>query len=133
MVIPEANTTSRANKRGDQKKAVGLVPNTFATLGALSLLTLPFGTGQAATALSPIAKSGTDLITAEQVYKALNADQTDYFRHVNVDVRHGVVTLSGYVWSTPASYRARKLAAGVPDVTRVIDELELERNGLESP
>ena len=43
------------------------------------------------------------------------------------------VTLSGYVWSTPSIYRARKLAAGLADVTRVIDEMELERNELESP
>lgn len=125
---------SRANTHGRQKQAVGIVPNALAALGALSLLTLTFGTAKAATALVlPMGKSGTGLITAEQVYDALNADQTDYFRHVNVDVRHGVVTLSGYVWSTPAIYRARKLAASLPDVRRVIDQMELERNGLESP
>jgi hypothetical protein len=124
---------SRADKHGDRNKTVGKVPNTFATLGALSLLILPFSTGRAATALlSPTEKSGTGSITAEQVYKVLNADQTDYFRHVNVDVRNGVVTLSGYVWSTPAIHRAEELAASLPDVTRVIDQIELERNGLET-
>jgi hypothetical protein len=124
---------SRADERGDRNKTVGKVPSIFATLGALSLLSLPFSTGRAATALlSQAEKSGTGSITAEQVYKVLNADQTDYFRHVNVDVRNGVVTLSGYVWSTPAIHRAEELAASLPDVTRVIDQIELERNGLET-
>ena len=95
---------------------------------------VPFSTGRAATALvSPTGNSGPVPVAAEQVYEALNADQTDYFRHVNVEVRHRVVTLSGYVWSAPAIYRAQKLAASLANVTRVIDQMELERDGLESP
>jgi osmotically-inducible protein OsmY len=43
---------------------------------------------------------------------------------------NGVATLSGYVWSTDAIYRARKIASEVPGVTRVVtSQLELERNG----
>jgi BON domain len=67
---------------------------------------------------------------AEQVYDALNADPTYFFRHVDAQVDHGVVTLGGYVWSTPAIYRAEKIAARVPAVTRVVGQMELERDEL---
>lgn len=75
-------------------------------------------------------QSPTDKATAEQVYKALSADQVYFFKHVDVDVSNGVVTLSGYVWSTLAIYRAKKIAAAVPGVTRVVNQMELERNGI---
>ena len=68
-----------------------------------------------------------DEVTAEQVHDALDADPIYYFRHVDVHARSGVVTLSGYVWDTHAIYRAQKIAARVPGVTRVIDQMELER------
>jgi osmotically-inducible protein OsmY len=113
------------------KKAGGRVPNSFATIGALSVLTLAFSTGHAATpSVGEVGKARTGGVKAEQVYDALNADPTYYFRHVDVQVQLGVVTLSGYVWSAPAIYRAEKIAAGVPGVTRVVDQMELERNGL---
>jgi osmotically-inducible protein OsmY len=67
--------------------------------------------------------------TAQRVYSALNADPTYYFRHVNVRVDGGVVQLSGYIWSIPAIYRAKQIAAGVPGVTRVVNAMELEREG----
>ena len=52
-----------------------------------------------------------------------------YFRHVDVHVDEGVAYLSGFVWSTDAIYRARKLASNVPGVTAVrTNQLELERN-----
>ena len=134
MVIPKAAAKSRADKQDDRKKATGRVRNTLGTLGALSLSTFDVGTGRAATAfVNPRGDARADPITAAQVYNTLNADQSDYFRHVNVDVGHGVVTLSGYVWSTPAIYRAQRLAAALPSVTRVIDQMELEHDGLGSP
>jgi len=52
-----------------------------------------------------------------------------YFRHVDVTVDDGVAHLSGYVWSTDAIYRARKIASQTPGITRVLNQLELERNG----
>jgi osmotically-inducible protein OsmY len=70
-----------------------------------------------------------DEATAQRVYSALNADPTYYFRHVNVRVDGGVAQLSGYIWSTEAIYRAKQIAAGVPGVSRVVNAMELEREG----
>ena len=110
------------------KKVTRKVTNTFATIGALALVTA--STGLAATSpFRPHSERRTDAVTAEQVYAALNADPIYYFRHVDVNVRDGVATLSGYVWDPQAIYRAQKIAARVPGVTRVVDQMELEREG----
>ena len=75
----------------------------------------------------------TDEILASTVSAELNADPTYYFRHVDVTVDNGVAHLSGYVWSTDAIYRARRIASQTPGVTRVVtSQLELERNGRSS-
>jgi osmotically-inducible protein OsmY len=37
--------------------------------------------------------------------------------------------LSGYIWDTDALYKAQRIAAAVPGVTRVVDQMELERAG----
>lgn len=72
----------------------------------------------------------TDEILANAVYSQLNADPIYYFRHVDVRVDNGVADLSGFVWSTDAIYRARKIASQTPGITRVVtSHLELERNG----
>ena len=100
-------------------------------IGALAVLTLSITTGNAATpSASQAADPRAEGVMAEQIYDALNADPTYFYRHVEVQVQHGVVTLGGYVWSTPAIYRAEKIAAGTPGVTRVVDQMELERNGI---
>jgi hypothetical protein len=75
----------------------------------------------------------SDEILASTVYSELNADPIYYFRHVDVKVDDGVAYLSGYVWSTDAIYRARKIARTVPGITGVTtSQLELERNGRDS-
>jgi osmotically-inducible protein OsmY len=100
-----------------------------ATISALSVLTLSLSTAQAATAaVSPSVQD--DGVIQERIYDALDTDPMYFFRHVDVQVQHGVVTLSGYVWSVHSIYRAEKIAAGVPGVTRVVDQMELERDGL---
>ena len=66
-------------------------------------------------------------LAAERIYFALNADPIYYFRHVDVRVDGTVAHLSGYIWSVPALYRAKRIAAQVPGVTGVVDEMELER------
>jgi osmotically-inducible protein OsmY len=72
----------------------------------------------------------SDEILANTVYSELNADPIYYFRHVDVRVDNGVAHLSGYVWSTNAIYRARRVASNVPGITGVTtNQLELERNG----
>ena len=102
--------------------------HTFAALGVAAVLML--NTAQAADAVSsPAGGPQSDARVAQQVYAALNKDPTYYFRHVNVQVQHGVVTLRGYVWSAESIRRAEKIASGVAGVSRVIDQMELERNG----
>jgi osmotically-inducible protein OsmY len=44
-----------------------------------------------------------------------------------VRVQDGVATLSGFVWDPQDIYRASELAAHLPGVNGVIDELELKR------
>jgi len=76
------------------------------------------------------APSAADQALADRVYVALNNDPTYLFRHVDVSVSDGVTDLSGYVWSSDALYRARRIAGAVPGVTGVVtSHLELERNG----
>jgi osmotically-inducible protein OsmY len=67
---------------------------------------------------------------ASYITAQLNADPMHYYRHVNVRVDRGTAILTGYVWDTPAIYRARQIASAVPGVTRVVTSgLELEING----
>ncbi len=75
------------------------------------------------------AQAQADEVAAQQIYAALNADPTYYFRHVDVRVDGGVAELRGYIWGTEALYRAKEIAAGVPGVKRVVNDMELEREG----
>jgi osmotically-inducible protein OsmY len=68
-----------------------------------------------------------DAAVAERVYAALDANPIFYFRDVEVSVDNGVAVLSGYVWTTDALYNAQQIASTVPGVTRVRDQMELER------
>jgi osmotically-inducible protein OsmY len=71
-----------------------------------------------------------DKAAADRVSVALNEDPMYFFRHVSVRVDDGVADLSGYVWSSDAIYRARRVALEVPGIRAVVtSNLELERNG----
>ena len=79
---------------------------------------------------APTGQVDSDDLLANAIYAKLNADPNYYFRHVEVRVDHGVAHLSGYVWSTDAIYRARRITQSVPGITQVLtSQLELERNG----
>ncbi len=73
-----------------------------------------------------------DKETAEAVQAALNTDKVLYARHIIVRADDGVVHLSGYVWNGDDLYEAQRIAESVPGVKKVVDELELERNGLDN-
>ncbi|HXZ60831.1 MAG TPA: BON domain-containing protein [Steroidobacteraceae bacterium] len=76
-------------------------------------------------------RAASDQVLASAVYSQLDADPVYYYRHVDVRVENGTAHLSGYVWSTDAVYRARRIAQSVPGITGVAtNQLELERNGL---
>ncbi len=68
-----------------------------------------------------------DQATEQRVYAALNADPTYYYRHVDVRVDDGAAHLSGYVWSSDAMFKAKQIAAGIPGVRVVVNEMELQR------
>ncbi|MGN6453910.1 MAG: BON domain-containing protein [Steroidobacteraceae bacterium] len=62
----------------------------------------------------------TDEALTKAVNSALSADPNYYYRHVEVRVDKGVAKLSGYVDSSAAISRARKVAGKVPGITRVV-------------
>jgi osmotically-inducible protein OsmY len=66
---------------------------------------------------------------AARVDRALLSDSAMYARHIDVDATQGVVRLSGFVWSSDDLYEAKRVAANVPGVKAVIDQLELMVGG----
>ena len=70
-----------------------------------------------------------DKATVERVEAALNADRTLYAKHIFVRADNGVIHLSGYVWDRPDYEQASFIAENVAGVTRVVNDLELQRNG----
>lgn len=93
------------------------------------LLAVTLMTACSTTIPEPVEQTRAEEQTVDKVYSALNADPNYYFRHVDVRVDHGVAYLSGYVWSTDALYRAKQIAANVPGVSGVVNQMELEREG----
>jgi BON domain len=73
-----------------------------------------------------------DKETVDRVQVALNGDKILYARHITIHADNGVVSLGGYVWSEPDLLEAERIAATVPGVTRVVDEMELERGGVDN-
>ena len=71
----------------------------------------------------------TDKATAERVETALRSDKLLYATHITVHADDGVVRLTGYVWDRPDLETAALIAEGVEGVNRVVNDLELERNG----
>jgi len=78
------------------------------------------------------AEQQVDREMADRVQAALNADKVLYARHINVQADNGVVRLGGYVWTQPDLEEAIRVAALVPGVNRVVDNLELERAGIDN-
>jgi osmotically-inducible protein OsmY len=77
------------------------------------------------------AERQADRATVERVQDALNGDTLLYAKHITVRADLGVVRLSGYVWDPPDLNEAQSIAAGVPGVVRVVNDLELQRNGID--
>jgi osmotically-inducible protein OsmY len=70
-----------------------------------------------------------DTRTAEEIDKRLQADPYHLFRHVNVSVQNGVARLGGFVYSSDALAKAKQIASETPGVTRVDNQMKLQRNG----
>jgi hypothetical protein len=91
--------------------------------------------GVAACATGPAksdAQQQADRETAARVQAALDADKHLYARHITVHADNGVVRLTGFVWDPPDLMEAKSVAELVPGVSSVVNDLELERNGMDN-
>ena len=70
-----------------------------------------------------------DKVMAERVEAALNADRSLFAKHITAHANNGVVRLTGYVWEATDFEEATYIASNVPGVTKVVNDLELNRNG----
>ena len=77
------------------------------------------------------AQRQADKEIAERVQTALDSDKQLYAKHIYVRSYNGVVELSGFVWETPDLLEAETVAGGVEGVLRVVDNLELQLNGID--
>ena len=71
----------------------------------------------------------SDRALAGAVERSLLDDPRIFARHIDVSAERGVVTLSGFVWSTGDLCAAERIATNVPGVTRVDSDLELMVGG----
>jgi hyperosmotically inducible periplasmic protein len=78
------------------------------------------------------AERQADKAMAERVEAALNADRSLFAKHITAHADNGVVRLTGYVWESGDFEEATYIASNVPGVTKVVNDLELNRNGDES-
>ena len=74
-------------------------------------------------------QEAADKAMAERVEAALNADRSLFAKHITAYADNGVVRLTGYVWEAGDFEEANYVASGVPGVTKVVNDLELNRNG----
>ena len=91
--------------------------------------------GVAACATGPAksdAQRQVDRETAARVQAALDTDKHLYARHIIVRADNGVVRLTGFVWDPPDLMEAKSVAELVPGVSSVVNELELQRNGMDN-
>jgi osmotically-inducible protein OsmY len=89
------------------------------------------GVAACATGGKTDAQRQTDRETAARVQAALNADKQLYANHITVRADNGVVRLSGYVWDPPDITEAKSVAELVEGVSGVVNDLELQRNGID--
>jgi hyperosmotically inducible protein len=101
----------------------------------LTALVLAAAVGGLTACLSGPAKTPeqreADTAMADQVLNALTSDKTLYARHIKVRADNGVVTLSGYVWTTEELAAAPEIAQSVPGVTKVVNRVEVDRGAIQ--
>jgi hyperosmotically inducible protein len=116
---------------GDEEDDLFAIMSRAARAGfALALLC-----GVAACATGPAksdAQRQADREMAAHVQDALDADKQLYARHITVRADNGVVRLTGFVWDPPDLNEAKSVAELVPGVSSVVNDLELERNGMDN-
>jgi osmotically-inducible protein OsmY len=98
-------------------------------LGATAIVSLLIGAAACVTTKSPEHES-QDRTTENAVRSALEADSHIYTDHIKIHVDKGVVHLSGYVWNDFDMYTAQQDALSVDGVRRVVNDMELELEGI---
>ena len=68
---------------------------------------------------------------AARVQSALDADKQLYAKHIFVSSYNRVVELTGFVWDPSDLLEAQTVAETVEGVSKVVNNLELQRNGLD--
>jgi len=72
----------------------------------------------------------SDMKAMQEYYSRLKSERDYYYPHVTIRVENGVAHLGGYVWNDQALYHAKEVASTVPGITSVVDNLELDVDGL---
>jgi osmotically-inducible protein OsmY len=106
------------------------VPSTKYRAGCAALVIALLGSLLGCETPRTEAQKQTDKEIADRVDTALQADHLLYARHIFVRANNGVVRLTGYVWEAPDMTEAERIAESVAGVTGVVNDLELQRNGL---
>lgn len=99
---------------------------------ALAVTVLCFAVACASAPPKTPAQRRADRATKDLVENALNSDRILYARHITVRADNGVVHLGGYVWNDDDLYEAQRIAETVPGVTKVVNDMELERDGIDN-
>ena len=81
-------------------------------------------------AQTPAARSETDPVLATEIERRLSADPEVNAQTIEIDVRGGVVTLTGRVNAEDVKRRAETLATGVPGVLDVRNEISVSGGGV---
>lgn len=76
------------------------------------------------------AEREADRDLVDRVEASLRADPGLYARHINLRADNGIVTLSGYVWTTEELVKANQDAQAVPGVTQVVNRVEVDRGAI---
>ena len=91
--------------------------NGLLTFGATALLALSMGFTGCAT---------NDRTSGQVINDALNSDAVLKYPDVKVNAFNGTVQLTGFVDTDQQRARAAEIAAGVPGVTQVINEITIK-------
>jgi osmotically-inducible protein OsmY len=78
------------------------------------------------------AEKQADEATVQRVQQALDADKLLYSRHILIRADNGVVRLTGFVWDPTDLTEAERIAGSIQGVSRVVNDLELQRNGIDN-
>jgi hypothetical protein len=108
-------------------KAIPVRPSKRILRVALALMLLSVIVECEAAPRQSAAAQQPDKAISDRVINALSSDNVLFARHISVWADGDVVHLTGYVWDDSDLNHAKRIAGSVSGVTRVVDEMELER------